>query len=74
MPKALASVKLETIRRWEYRMYRWMDAYPGGLETQVAQLQVRQFSSAKYKSHRVPELAAKAFDRYNTTLCTTAPI
>jgi hypothetical protein len=63
MPKALESVQLETIRRWEHRMYRWMDAYRGGLETQAAQLQVQQFSSAKYKSHRlVPEHAARAFD------------
>ena len=28
MPKALASVKLVTIRRWEHRMRRWMEAYP----------------------------------------------
>ena len=44
-------------------MYRWMNAYRGGLQTQAAQLQVRQFSSAMYKSHRrAPELAARAFD------------
>ena len=60
MPKALASVELETIHQWEHWMYCWMDAYRGGLETQAAQLQVWQFSSAKYKSHhRVPELAGK---------------
>jgi hypothetical protein len=65
MPKALASIKLETIHQWEHQMYRWMAAYRGGLETQAAQLQVRQFSSAKYKSHcRVPELATRAFDWY----------
>jgi hypothetical protein len=40
MPKALASVPLETIRRWEHRMYRWMEAYRSGLGTSAAQLQV----------------------------------
>ncbi|KAJ6489378.1 hypothetical protein DFH09DRAFT_948186 [Mycena vulgaris] len=64
MPKALASVKLATIRRWEHRMVRWMDAYRAGLETQDAQLQVRQFSSRTYKSHRrVAERVARAFDQ-----------
>ena len=32
-------------------MIHWMDAYRAGLATQEAQLQVRQFSSTKYKSH-----------------------
>ena len=27
LPKALASVELTTIRKWEHRMIRWMDAY-----------------------------------------------
>jgi hypothetical protein len=37
-------------------MHRWMKAYQSGLETKEAQLQVREFSSKKYKSHRrVPE-------------------
>lgn len=63
MPKALKSVPLETIRRWEHRMYRWMEAYRSGLGTSAAQLQVKQFGSAKYKSHRrVPEAVARAFD------------
>ena len=63
MPKALASVNLVTIRRWEHRMGRWMEAYRSGLQTQDAQIQVRQFSSTKYKSHRhIPEHAAQAFD------------
>jgi hypothetical protein len=63
MPKALASVRLSTIRRWEHRMHRWMEAYRSGLETKAAQLEVRKFSSAKYKSHRrVPEGVARAFD------------
>ena len=63
MPKALASVKLHTIRRWEHRMFRWMEAYRSGLETKDAQLHVKKFSSTKYKSHRcIPEGVAQAFD------------
>jgi hypothetical protein len=36
MPKALACVKIGTIRRWEHRMHRWMEAYRSGLETKDA--------------------------------------
>lgn len=52
MPKALASVKLVTICRWEHRMQRWMEAYRSGLATTDAQRKVKEFSSAKYTSHR----------------------
>ena len=63
MPKAQESVCLSTIRLWEHRMYRWMEAYRSGHGTVAAQLQVRNFSSAKYKSHRrIPETVAWAFD------------
>jgi transposase len=63
MPKALESVSLTTIRQWEHRMYRWMEAYRSGLGTSAAQLQVKRFGSAKYKSHRwVLEAVARAFD------------
>lgn len=63
MTKALESVPLATIRRWEHRMYRWMEAYRSGLGTSAAQLQVKKFGSAQYKSHRrVPEAVARAFD------------
>jgi len=63
MPKALATVPLATIRRWEHRMIRWMDAYREGMATQDAQLHVRKFSSTKYKSHRrIPERVAQGFD------------
>ena len=63
MPKALAAVPLETIRRWEHRMQRWMDAYRSGMETQEAQKHVRAFSSRVYKSHRrIPEQVARQFD------------
>ncbi|KAG2134556.1 uncharacterized protein EDB93DRAFT_1242635 [Suillus bovinus] len=52
LPKAMASVRLSTIRLWEHRMHRWVSAY-----------QVKEFSSRKYKSHRrVPETLACLFD------------
>jgi hypothetical protein len=51
MPKAMESVKLEVIRRWEHHMYRWMEAYRSGLGTADAQACVKEFSSTKYKSH-----------------------
>jgi hypothetical protein len=63
LPKALASVDLHTIRRWEHRMVRWMDAYRLGLGAKDAQFRVRQFSSKRYASHRrVPETLARQFD------------
>jgi hypothetical protein len=63
MPKALESVPLTSICRWEHQMYHWMEAYRSGLDTSAAQLQVKRFGSAKYKSHRrVPETIARAFD------------
>ena len=56
LPKALESVAVETIRKWEHRMWRWLDAYDGGMGAREAQLHVQKFSSRKYKSHRrVPE-------------------
>lgn len=63
LPKAMASVRLSTIRLWEHRMHRWMSAYRSGLEMKTAQLQVKEFSSRKYKSHRrVLETVACLFD------------
>ena len=63
MLKAMESVKLEVIRRWEHRMYRWMEAYRSGLGTADTQAHVKEFSSTKYKSHRrIPEAVARAFD------------
>jgi len=45
-------------------MHRWIEAYRSGLPTKEAQLQVQQFSSTKYKSHRhIPETVARLFDR-----------
>ncbi|KAG1726480.1 hypothetical protein EDB19DRAFT_1897638 [Suillus lakei] len=63
MPLALASVSINTIRLWQHRMFQWMEAYRSGLTTRDAQLRVKQFSSARYKSHRrVPETVARFFD------------
>ncbi|OAX33557.1 hypothetical protein K503DRAFT_700231, partial [Rhizopogon vinicolor AM-OR11-026] len=63
MPSAMQSVQLSTIRLWEHRMHRWMEAYHTGLDTKDAQFRVRQFSSTKYKSHRrAPEMLACAFN------------
>lgn len=63
MPLALRSIPVQTIRRWEHRMIRWMDAYRGGLGAKEAQFRVREFSSRRYKSHRrVPEAVARAME------------
>ncbi|KIJ93522.1 hypothetical protein K443DRAFT_645435, partial [Laccaria amethystina LaAM-08-1] len=59
MPEALDSVNMQTIRRWEHRMQRWMDGYRNGMETRAAQIHVRNYSSKKSKSHRrIPEQVA----------------
>lgn len=63
MPLAMAAVPLETIRRWEHRMHRWMSAYRGGLGAKDAQMQVKRYSSKIYKSHRrIPETVARSMD------------
>ena len=63
LPKALDSVHIHTICKWEHQMYRWIEAYKSGLRTRDAQALVRKFSSTKYKSHRrIPEAVARAFD------------
>jgi hypothetical protein len=50
MPKALASVSVEIIRKWEHRMKRWMEAYRVGLGVKEAQIQVKRFCSKCYIS------------------------
>ncbi|KIJ33272.1 hypothetical protein M422DRAFT_264821 [Sphaerobolus stellatus SS14] len=52
MGKALASVPLETIRKWEHRMKHWLEAYGNGLDGKEAEKQGRKFSSRQYTSHR----------------------
>ena len=56
LPKALESVTVGMIRKWEHCMWHWLDAYDDGLAACEAQLHVQRFSSQKYKSHQqVPE-------------------
>ncbi|THH32729.1 hypothetical protein EUX98_g1481 [Antrodiella citrinella] len=63
LPKALASVGVELIRKWEHRMVRWMEAYRSGLSAKDAQFQVKAFGTKRYKSHRrIPETVATLFD------------
>ena len=63
MPVALASVDKLLIRKWQNRMFRWVDAYKDGLTSKDAQMCVQAFSSRKYTSHRrVPERVAATFD------------
>lgn len=63
MPKALRSVPVELIRKWEHRAWRFIDAYAEGLGAREAQSQVKAFSSRTYKSHRrIPEHVARAMD------------
>ena len=47
MPKALASVPVELICKWEHRARRLIDAYAEGLDACSAQLKVK---AQKYKS------------------------
>ncbi|KAJ7205486.1 hypothetical protein GGX14DRAFT_367159 [Mycena pura] len=63
IPKAMASVSVELIRKWEHRAWRFIDAYSQGLGAKDAQAKVKEFSSRKYKSHRrIPERVAEAMD------------
>ncbi len=63
MPKALKSISVELIRKWEHRAWRFIDAYSEGLGAKDAQAKVRAFSSCKYTSHRrIPERLARALD------------
>ncbi|KAH7878710.1 uncharacterized protein C8R40DRAFT_1037722, partial [Lentinula edodes] len=64
MPKALASIKIELIRKWEHRAWRFIDAYSDGLGAKDAVTQVKKFSSRRYTSHRrIPESLARAMDQ-----------
>ena len=63
MPKALASIRVELIRKWEQRAWRFIDAYAEGLDARAAQLKVKAYSSRRYKSHRrIPETLAREMD------------
>lgn len=64
LPKAMMSVGLNTIRRWDHRSCRWREAYQSGLGPKEAQLEVKLFSSKRYTSHRrIPETVARHFDQ-----------
>src|SRR6202050_2276727 len=64
LPKALDSVELKTIRKWEHRMICWMEAYSDGKSAKDAQFEVKKYCSRKYKSHsKVSESVAQTFDR-----------
>ena len=55
--------KLFRSRWWEHQLLRWVNAYWAGLGSVEAQLQVKKFSSEKYKSRRdIPENVATIFD------------
>ncbi|KAF8234166.1 hypothetical protein L208DRAFT_1551156 [Tricholoma matsutake] len=64
------------IRKWEYQMIQWMQAYRTGLGPKAAQFEVKKFSSTKYKSHRCPpeqlvcffDMPAKRLHRHTSYL------
>jgi len=65
MPKALASVELQTIWRWEHQMFRWMGAYRGddrcsetGEGIQFHKIQVTQACSGSRRSYFRPVIIA----------------
>ncbi|KAF9002732.1 hypothetical protein BDQ17DRAFT_1242839, partial [Cyathus striatus] len=63
LPKALESVPIETIWRWEHCMICRVDAYWEGLQAKEAQITMKQFSLRGCASHqRIPELVALAID------------
>ena len=63
LPKAMASVPITTIQKWENQTWQWIDAYRGGLDAKDAQMQVKAFSSRVYSSHRrTSECIGQQFD------------
>ena len=40
----------KTIRKWEHRMIRWMEAYKDGKSAQDAQFEIKKYGSQRYKS------------------------
>jgi hypothetical protein len=68
LPKALESVQLSTIRKWEHRMIRWMEAYRDGKSAKDAQFDVKKYGSHQYTSHRkASESVARRFDESSST-------
>ncbi|CAK5282859.1 unnamed protein product [Mycena citricolor] len=63
IPKAMASVSVELIPKWEHCAWRFIEAYSEGLGAKDAQRKVKEFSSRKYKSHqRIPKQLAASLD------------
>ena len=63
IPKALESVQLSTIWKWEHRMIQWMEVYRDRKSTKDAQFDVKKYGSRRYTSHRrVLESVARRFD------------
>ena len=68
LPKALASVQLSTIQKWEHRMMRWMHAYRDGKSAKDAQFDVKRYGSKQYTSHhQTSEMVAHQFDKPSLT-------
>ena len=44
LPKALESMSMEAIWKWEYRMSRWVDAHDGGMGPRNVQLHAQKFT------------------------------
>ena len=65
LPKAVDSISLQTIWKWEHWMIWWMDPYREGKDSKEAMLQVKKYSSCQYTlHHRVFETVAQTFDNY----------
>ncbi|KAJ3771087.1 hypothetical protein FB446DRAFT_765548 [Lentinula raphanica] len=61
--KAILQERVDLIRKWEHRSWRFIDAYSENLDATDALYKVKAFSSRKYKSHRcIPEQLAQAMD------------
>jgi len=63
LPKAMASIQLSTIQKWEHHMICWMEAYRSGLGAKDAQMKVKEFSLKHHTSYRrIPEALVHQFD------------
>jgi hypothetical protein len=49
--KALESVQLSTIWKWEHWMIQWMEAYRDEKSSKDAQFDVKKYGSRQYTSH-----------------------
>lgn len=59
VPKALDSVDIETVRRYAWMAFRYMDAYRQGLQGLAADQAVKQFKSHRRVSERQMEQAVQ---------------